>query len=168
MDEEIVTVLGPCIAVCMRDPEAGVGGMNHFLLPESKQAEGEASNRYGLWAMETLVNSLLKSGASRERLEVKVTGGGQIGLYGSMVSFNNIAFIDRFLALEGLIPKARDVGGPHPRKVFYHPISGRLVVHKLPPLTKRGIYLKEAALSRLISKQPLSGTVELFDSAGRK
>ncbi len=164
LDEEIMTILGSCIAVCVRDPVAGVGGMNHFLLPESNQPEIAESNRYGVWAMEMLINSLLKLGASRERLEIKVTGGGQIGSTGSMISSNNINFIDRFLAVEGFQPKARDVGGSNPRKIFYHPLSGRLIVNKLPPLQNAELSMEEIQLSRRLSRRSLSGAVELFGS----
>ncbi|MCX6611656.1 MAG: chemoreceptor glutamine deamidase CheD [Acidobacteria bacterium] len=164
MDEEIMTILGSCIAVCARDPATGVGGLNHFLLPDSNQPGSGFSTRYGIWAMEMLINSLLKHGASRERLEIKVTGGSQIGSTGPTVSSKNISFIDDFLAVEGFIPKARDVGGIHPRKVYYYPLTGRLIVNKLPPLQSAEINMAEIQLSRRLSARSRAGSVELFDS----
>jgi chemotaxis protein CheD len=134
IDEEIVTVLGSCISVCMWDKEAGIGGMNHFLLPEPPQQQAP-SPRYGIWAMKSLLETLSAHGARTERLEVKVTGGGNIGMEGCQVANNNIAFMDEYLGQLGLQPVVRDVGGPHPRKVRFHPLTGRLLVYKLPALT---------------------------------
>jgi chemotaxis protein CheD len=134
LNEEIVTVLGSCISVCMWDKEAGIGGMNHFLLPEPPQQQA-ASPRYGIWAMKHLLDTLSSYGARTGSLEVKVTGGGNIGMEGCQVANNNIAFIDQYLEQLGLKPVVRDVGGPHPRKVRFHPLTGRLRVFKLPALT---------------------------------
>jgi chemotaxis protein CheD len=147
LDEELVTVLGSCIAVCIRDPELAVGGMNHFMLPDCESTK-EPSAKYGRFAMEQLMGSLLSLGASKQRLEVKITGGGNIGFRDCLVASQNIAFVDRFLQDNGLTPKSRDVGSPYPRKVRYHPLTGRLLVCKLPQLQpddfRIGVFSDEA------------------------
>lgn len=132
-DEVIQTLLGSCISVCIWDEVAGIGGMNHFLLPDSAKDDG-SSPRYGIGAMDRLIQTLLDWGAKRERLSVKLTGGGEIGMEGGRVAKLNIAFAERFLAEYGLIPLAKDVGGPYPRKVRFHPLTGRLMVLKLDPV----------------------------------
>lgn len=134
LNEEIVTVLGSCISVCMWDRDAGIGGMNHFLLPEPPEQQ-TVSTRYGIWAMEYLMDSMVAWGARREHMEVKVTGGGNIGIEGCKVAGNNIAFMDHYLEGLGLRPVVRDVGGPQARKVRFHPLTGRLLVFKLPVIT---------------------------------
>lgn len=133
LDEEIVTVLGSCVSVCMRDPVAGIGGMNHYMLPEPGGEPGR-STRYGIHAMEDLISALERWGGRRERFEVKVTGGGNIGLEGCGVARQNIAFAEKFLARLGIVPMAIEVGGPYPRKVRFHPLSGKLRVRRLPAI----------------------------------
>jgi len=82
--------------------------------------------------MEQLIEALMKWGATRSRLEAKVTGGGDMGIEGCQVARRNIEFIDEFFCLQGIEPLARDVGTGHPRKVRYHPVTGRLMVCRLP------------------------------------
>lgn len=165
--EEIVTTLGSCIAACIRDPLARFGGMNHFLLPDSRWAKDtspaliHANNSYGLFAMESLINKILQLGGRRDRLEVKVTGGGRIGGCSS-VGDRNIQFIRDFLALDGLRCLAEDVGGPYPRKVRYDPVSGRLLVKKLAPLSEPLVLEREAAYRQAVELGSVAGEVELF------
>src|ERR1700681_2029808 len=122
-EEAISTVLGSCISACVRDPVKNVGGMNHFMLPEDVStgpnnwldpAVGLAT-RYGSYAMESLINDLLKLGATRERLEIKVFGGGRILAGMTDVGERNIDFIKSYIKLEGLHIAAEDMGGTQPR-----------------------------------------------------
>jgi chemotaxis protein CheD len=120
----LVTVLGSCVAACIRDPIAGVGGMNHFLLP------GASENRrvgisHGVHAMELLVNDLLRYGARRDRLEAKLFGGARMSDGLTDVGAQNAAFAERFLRDEGIIAMGGSLRGEHARKVQFWPVSGR-------------------------------------------
>lgn len=167
-DELVVTILGSCISVCMRDSEAGIGGMNHFMLPGTTDRTAASLNRsiagnsYGVYAMESLITGILKYGGCRERLEIKVTGGGRIGSGSSTVGASNIQFIRDFLTLEGLRAVAVDVGGTQPRKVQYNPLTGGLRVKRLAALQRTDLIAQEAQYQESITKAPLTGAVELF------
>ena len=122
----LTTILGSCVAACIRDPAAGVGGMNHFLLPGSHSpAVDRAAQRYGVHAMELLVNALLASGARRERLEAKLFGGARLidGL--TDIGSQNAEFALRFLAAEGIAHVGGSLRGEHGRKIQFWPVSGR-------------------------------------------
>lgn len=164
--EFIVTVLGSCISACIRDPKAGVGGMNHFMLPGTTSLPQSSSvsraNCYGVFAMESLINGIIKNGGDRNRLEVKVTGGGRIVSGPGSVANSNVHFIRQFLKLEGFRPHAVDLGGMHPRKVQYCPLSGRLRVKKLACLHDPGLTERETRYQTSLTQLPVSGTVELF------
>jgi chemotaxis protein CheD len=99
----LATTLGSCVAACIRDPAAGVGGMNHFLLPESPDAEGLVSLRYGAFAMELLINGLLSKGARRERMQAKLFGGGRLSLGLADIGLRNAVFAREFLEREGIL-----------------------------------------------------------------
>lgn len=136
--EVIATILGSCISVCIRDAQVGIGGMNHFLLPggsarqvHDEIVQGKKCARYGIHAMEMLIKQLLRYGARKENLEVKVTGGAQIISANGDVGEHNIAFIREYMEIHGLKIVAEDVAGNMPRKVLYFPDSGRLMVKKL-------------------------------------
>lgn len=126
-DDEVVlsTILGSCIAACLRDPIAGVGGMNHFLLPGGGRGENGESARYGVHLMELLINGLLKKGASRDRIEAKIIGGGKTIPGLSNVGEKNAIFAKTFLEDEGIKIVGTNVGGDHGRKLEYWPVSGR-------------------------------------------
>ena len=128
--EMLVTVLGSCIAACRRDPIAKVGGMNHFLLPDSNNV-GDSPTRYGAYAMEKLVNDLLKKGAQKERLEVKIFGGGNVIKSTAMIGDKNVNFIKSYLKTEGLKVEQEDLGGTSPRRIHYYPDSGKVMMRKL-------------------------------------
>ncbi len=166
-DEVVATTLGSCVAVCMRDPEARVGGMNHFLLPEERpasEADVGLATRYGSYAMESLINDLLKGGARRERLEIKVFGGGHILSCHADVGARNIRFIRDFLQVENLRAVAEDLGDSFPRKVAYFPRTGVARVKRLPPLESNLIARAERTyLSRIGATAQGGGDVELFD-----
>lgn len=121
------TILGSCVAACIRDPIAGVGGMNHFLLPGSAVpgAGGGDATRYGVHLMELLINGLLKKGARRDRLEAKVFGGAKTIATFSNVGEQNAAFAMQFLRDEGIKVVGSSTGGEHGRKLEFWPVSGR-------------------------------------------
>jgi chemotaxis protein CheD len=123
-DEDISTVLGSCVAVCMRDPIAGVGGMNHFLLPGSDDFRHEGELRYGDVATRRLMSELIKYGARRERLEVSLFGGGRVIRAQLDIGVSNIDFIRSFVVREQLPVREHHLGGPFSRRVRYHPRTG--------------------------------------------
>jgi chemotaxis protein CheD len=169
-DEAITTVLGSCISACIRDPVAGVGGMNHFMLPEDTTQGKSAwldedaglATRYGSFAMESLINGLLKLGARRERLEVKLFGGGHILNVGIDVGERNIDFARRFVKTEGYVVAAEDVGLNVPRRVVYLPASGKVRVKHLRTLECREIAQRETQYLRKTVEKPAAGDIELF------
>lgn len=160
----IVTVLGSCVAACMRDPVLGIGGMNHFMLPDG-DADGGSGARYGSYAMELLINGLLKRGARRERLEAKVFGGGNVlqGFTANPVGTRNSEFVLAYLAAEGIPVLAQDLQGVHPRKVCYFPASGSALVKRLPHAHDEALAKEEHLYKRTLTKAPPRGGVELFD-----
>jgi chemotaxis protein CheD len=158
----LVTVLGSCVSACLRDGTAGVGGMNHFLLPDGDCADAPA--RYGTNAMELLVNGLLAAGASRQRLEAKVFGGGNVlkSFSSQPVGTRNAQFVIDYLATEGIPVLSSDLMGPHPRKIWFFPSSGRVVVRRLPSTSDARVRSEEQRYRARISATPVSGNVELF------
>ena len=161
----LVTVLGSCVSACMRDPEAGVGGMNHFMLPDSELANAAAgSARYGSYAMEVLINELLKNGARRSRLEAKVFGGGNVlrSLTTNLVGTRNAEFVHSYLAAEGIAIQAEDLGGVHPRKIFYFPDSGRVMVRKLDAVHSGAELSREKDYRSRLANEKVGGDIELF------
>lgn len=164
-DMVLVTVLGSCVAACIRDPQAEVGGMNHFMLPEGGDATSpfSATARYGVYAMEVLINELLKLGARRANLEAKVFGGGQVmaGFTQTNVGERNAAFVKQFLAMERIPIVAEDLRDVYPRKVFFFQKTGRVMVRKLrDPQTVNRI---EHDYGRRLQISPPAGDVELFN-----
>lgn len=125
-DVVLCTILGSCVAACLRDPEARVGGMNHFLLPGDVDAGfNDDAERYGVHLMELLVNGLLKHGARRDRLEAKVFGGARMLEGLTDIGAKNAAFARRFLKNEGIRIISEDLGGLSGRRLEYYPDSGR-------------------------------------------
>lgn len=126
-DVVLTTILGSCVAACMRDPVAGVGGMNHFLLPgsASAMAGGGDATRYGVHLMELLINDLLKRGARRDRLEAKIFGGAKTIATFSNVGEQNAQFAMQFLRDEAIPVVGSSTGGEYGRKLEYWPVSGR-------------------------------------------
>lgn len=166
-DEAITTVLGSCVSACIRDPVAGIGGMNHFMLPEDNSVRevGRAvvlSTRYGSHAMESLINDVLKLGGLRERLEIKVFGGGRVLAAMTDIGARNIDFVRGYLNLEGLDVNAHDVGGDQPRKVVYFPTEGRVRVRKLRAIENRGISDREKLYMDSLRNKDEGGDIELF------
>lgn len=167
-DELIATVLGSCISACIRDPKTGVGGMNHFMLPEgSMSAPGTSSclstsTRYGTYAMEHLINTILANGGKRERLEIKLFGGGRMLHSMTDIGNRNIHFVHDYLHTEALPVIFEELGGPHPRKVLYFPSSGRVLVRKLPLSRENKICERELKYQRSIEQAPVAGEIDLF------
>jgi chemotaxis protein CheD len=168
-DEAIVTVLGSCISACIRDPDTGLGGMNHFMLPErgpgigtNPDSPSNQMNRYGCFAMEALINHLARHGAQRPRLELKVFGGGRILKPMIDIGARNIAFIHSWVRTEGMRLAAQDLGGIQPRKLVYFPATGRARVMKLPPIENRSIADRELYYLEHLSEDPNESPVEIF------
>jgi len=135
-DMMLTTVLGSCVSACVRDSTAGIGGMNHFMLPEDADPtsrDAVAAMRYGVYAMEMLINELLKAGARRERLEAKVFGGGAVLANMTMLNVGdrNADFVLRYLQTEQVRIAAQDLRGSLPRRINYFPLSGRVAMRKL-------------------------------------
>ena len=168
-DEVLVTVLGSCVSACIRDPIAGVGGMNHFMLPHhssGKWGDDSSSARFGNFAMEKLINELIKSGAARERLEVKVFGGGNVTDTSNAVGTDNAAFVLRYLAAEGLRCAAQDLGGLLPRRIHYYPSTGRVVRRLLGTGDTYAVSREEKDYgNRLLEQKSSAGEIELFGDA---
>jgi chemotaxis protein CheD len=120
----ITTILGSCVASCVYDEGMKVGGMNHFLLPESNNISVQAAS-FGVNAMELLINDLIKLGARRDRLRCKVFGGARMIAGLSDVGQKNAHFILDFLRREGIECAGQSLGGTQARRVEFWPDSGR-------------------------------------------
>jgi len=168
--EMIVTVLGSCISACVRDRVKGVGGMNHFMLPVQREnlssgvAAMSESARYGNWAMEYLINEILKNGGDKRNLEIKIFGGGRVleNMQQIDVGQKNIDFVHHFIANEKLFLAAEDVGGVYPRKVLYFPDTGSVKVRKLKTVRNDVVFERERNYARTINTRPTQGDIELF------
>ncbi|WP_027469234.1 chemoreceptor glutamine deamidase CheD [Deefgea rivuli] len=163
----LVTVLGSCVAACIRDPVSGIGGMNHFMLPESAEDRASVnglSTRYGTHAMEVLINQLLKLGAKKSRLEAKVFGGGNVlrGFTVSNVGLQNAEFVKRFLSLEQIPIVAEDLLDIFPRKVYFFPQTGRVLIRKLKAVHNNTIVEREKNYGARLTHLKDGGDVELF------
>jgi chemotaxis protein CheD len=158
----LVTLLGSCVAACLYDPAVGVGGMNHFMLPGG-DVNDDTSARYGVNAMELLINDLLKRGARRQRLQAKVFGGGNVlsGFHARPIGTRNAEFVLAYLEAEGIPVIARDLGDNQARKVAFFVQSGRSLVRRLPA-TRDGVVEAERALYGRLARAPAAGSVELF------
>lgn len=165
-DMVIVTVLGSCVSACIRDRVTGMGGMNHFMLPDGGDADSpvSASMRYGTYAMEVLINDLLKAGARRENLEAKVFGGGNVlrGFVAINVGQRNAQFVREYLRAENIRVVAEDLNDIYPRKVYYFPRSGKVLVKKLKQMNNNTLVNREQDYASRLQTTPVAGDVELF------
>ncbi|WP_045727399.1 chemoreceptor glutamine deamidase CheD [Xanthomonas sp. GPE 39] len=164
-DTALTTILGSCVAACIRDPLLKIGGMNHFMLPDGQSGDG-APARYGSYAMEMLINDLLKRGAARSRLEAKVFGGGNVlkGFTNNPVGTRNSDFVLNYLKAEHIPVIAEDLRGIHPRKIWFFPATGRVVVQRLPHAHEEAeVAAAESAVRARLAKAPVTGAVELFE-----
>ena len=163
----LVTVLGSCVTACLRDPRAGVGGMNHFMLPRSEQDPANPismSARYGTFAMEILINQLLKMGARRENMEAKVFGGGNVlrGFTVNSIGEANANFVTEYLHNERIKIVAEDLLGVNPRKLYFFPATGRVLVKKIKELHNHTIVERESEYNLRLRNVVVGGDVEIF------
>jgi chemotaxis protein CheD len=163
-DVVLSTVLGSCVSACIWDPTLKIGGMNHFLLPGEAGADPLSdSGRYGVFAMEQLINELLKRGARRSALEAKVFGGGHVmrNFTTLTVGTRNAEFVLRFLATEGIRVVSRDLEDIHPRRVAFFPYTGRALCKHLRQADS-ALIAEEQSYSAALTRKPVAGDVELF------
>lgn len=160
----IMTTLGSCIATCLWDRQARIGGMNHFMLPDNGGGSSD-SGRYGSFAMELLINEMLKMGASRLTMEAKVFGGGAVisGMSSINVGERNTAFVMEYLKTERIPVVSKDVLDVYPRKVCFLPFSGKAMVKRLAPSNPEAIVQQERLAAQKVA--PVStggGSIDLF------
>lgn len=169
-DEPIITTLGSCIAVCVREKRFGIGGMNHFMLPKTYsdltvRELDSGSARYGNFAMEHLINTLFSHGARRQDLEFKVFGGAAVLESDTRIGQSNIDFVRRYMAKEGYQVVSEDLGGEVARKLMYYPLSGRAMLKHMG--TERSVINhvikeEESHLKSLSNPAKVTGDIELF------
>jgi chemotaxis protein CheD len=166
-DMLIVTVLGSCVSACIRDRVTGQGGMNHFMLPDGGGGDSSpvsASMRYGTYAMEVLINELLKAGARRDNLEAKVFGGGAVlkGFTAINVGERNAAFVISYLKTEKIRVLAEDLNDVYPRKVYFFPRTGKVLVKKLMQTHNDTLARRERDYASRLKVEPVGGAIDLF------
>ena len=169
-NELVTTVLGSCVSACIRDRVFGIGGMNHFMLPLSEgKGWGGASDftstatRFGNYAMEHMINDILKHGGHKKQLEAKIFGGGRMMDAQTDIGRTNIDFVCSYLKTEGIPVLAQDVGDIYPRKVIYFPKSGKVRVKKLKTMHNSTVLKRETQYRKEIVEQPVQTDIELFD-----
>ncbi|MEH6632453.1 MAG: chemoreceptor glutamine deamidase CheD [Halopseudomonas aestusnigri] len=164
-DEMLITTLGSCVSACIRDVELGVGGMNHFMLPESdsgKWGGTSASMRYGNHAMETLFNDVLAMGGAKNRMEIKLFGGGHVLNSSNLIGEKNIMFVERYLKNEHMASCSEHLGGEQARKIIYFPKTGVVKMKLLPHAFDAQVLGDENKLRSNLNHQEIEGSVELF------
>jgi len=166
-DQVISTLLGSCVAACMFDLSAGWGGLNHFLLPcggPDGPDLGDTSTRYGNYAMEVLINGLLKRGARRDALEVKVFGGANVIETHSKnkIGSKNADFVLSFLKSENFRVSAQHLGGDRPRRVIFNPTTGKVQMQLLKRSESRKVETVEKGYNARVKQSGLTGSIELF------
>lgn len=169
-DEMITTVLGSCISACIRDKVTGIGGMNHFMLPETSQQhlqEGNEAvvgnaNRYGNYAMEHLINTILQNGGQRKNLEVKLFGGGKVIPTMGTVGERNVQFALDYIDAEGLDLTSHDLGDNYPRNIQYFPKTGKARMKKVKHLQDQTVVQQELKYRTTIKDTKVESDVELF------
>ncbi len=170
-DELITTVLGSCISACIRDKVSGVGGMNHFMLPQTSKEKLQSGNeavvgnamRYGNYAMEHLINTILEHGGKRKNLEVKLFGGGKVIPTMGSVGEQNVEFALEYVDAEGLSLLSQDLGDIYPRNVQYFPKTGKVRMKKVKNLHNDKVVKQELEYSTSIKDTVVESTdIELF------
>lgn len=168
--ELITTVLGSCVSACIRDPKTGIGGMNHFMLPDNQMRKSKAwantpvnaQTRYGNIAMERLINVVLASGCKRENIEIKLFGGGKVLNLSADIGGKNVDFVRQYLDKEGFSATSEDVGGICPRKVQYFPLTGRVRVKKLNTMHNLTLTERERVYRERLNDEKVEGKIDLF------
>lgn len=163
----VYTVLGSCVSACIRDPVTGIGGMNHFMLPKPKEGGSDSwgeSTRYGSYAMESLINAILKRGGRKSRLEVKLFGAGRIYDGNIDVGARNAEWVLNYVRTEGLTVCKTDLGEVLPRKIYYFTESGRVLMKKIDRLKNRTIVEREQEYAKRLQadKRFVTEHVTLF------
>ncbi len=166
-DMMLVTVLGSCVSACIRDKTTGIGGMNHFMLPHSDKSPDNplsTSARYGTYAMEVLINHLMKLGAKKGNFEAKVFGGGNVlrGFTVTNVGERNSDFVLHYLREENISVVAKDLLDIYPRKVYFFPRTGKVLVKKLKSVHNNTIVDREKLYESRLDFGKVEGDVELF------
>lgn len=169
-EEMITTVLGSCVSACIRDSVLGIGGMNHFMLPETSRSRLNSREesvvgtalRYGNYAMEHLINTILQHGGKRKNLEVKLFGGGKIIATLGDVGSRNIEFVLDYVDTEALNLVSHDLGDIYPRKVNFYPMTGKVRMKKIKDLHNETIVLRERQYGSQIKDIPVESSIELF------
>jgi chemotaxis protein CheD len=167
-DMLLVTTLGSCVCACIRDKISGIGGINHFMLPDSGHDKHDPlghSARYGAYAMEVLINQLIKMGAKRSNFEAKIFGGASVlrGFTVNNVGESNSEFVLNYLKTENIKVVAQDLLDIYPRKVYFFPHSGLVRVKRLKTVHNDSIISREAEYNKRLYLAKLEGDVELFD-----
>ena len=163
----LVTLLGSCVAACLRDPDSGVCGMNHFLLPASGAIlePTSTSARFGVHAMEMLITEMQRMGARRDRLQAKVFGAGSVleGMNVVNVGELNAAFVRQYLEVEGIPLLASDLLGESARKVYFFTDTGKVMIRRLKPeRIEKVVVEEERYLENLKKDADRSGSIDLF------
>lgn len=169
-NEAIITVLGSCVSACIRDKVNGIGGMNHFMLPANRNMRDAGialmsnAGRYGNFAMEKMINDILKHGGIRENLEVKIFGGGRIiqHMQSLDIGNRNIDFVREYIKTENILLAGEDVGDVFPRKVIYFPLTGKVKVKKLRQMHNNTILEREKIYMSNLDVKPVENEIELF------
>jgi chemotaxis protein CheD len=169
MQRPVSTLLGSCVAVCLYDPTVGVGGMNHFMLPNMRRRDGSAevdTLLSGDYAMEILLNGILGRGGARHRLKAKAFGGGTIisGIAASGIGARNAEFTREWLEREGIELVASDFLGPWSRKVLFIPATGDAYSRRLSTnmANAQEVARAETAYAESLQRKPPKSNVELF------
>ena len=171
-NESIATTLGSCVSACIWDKVVGVGGMNHFMLPltedkvenvnwGSREKSSDAT-RFGNYAMEHLINEVLKNGGRRKNLLAKVFGGGKVMRSSNNIGEKNSLFVLDYLDVENIPIVSKDLGDLCPRKVIFNPVDGKVLIKKLKTLHNETIYMREKSYRDTIVNKDVGGDVELF------
>ncbi len=166
-DAAITTVLGSCVSTCLWDPVRRIGGMNHFMLPGDTEAFAspvKASARFGVYAMEVLINEMIRMGADRRRMVAKVFGGGRVlqGFGLLDVGAKNCEFVLEFLSTECIPVVAQDLLDIYARKVHFFPETGKAQLKKLHILPNDTVQRREREYMSTLGQSSRGGEVEIF------
>ena len=169
-DELITTVLGSCISVCAYDRVSGIAGMNHFMLPVFTKNHSKSwgdtiissETRYGNFAMEHMINDIIKHGGVKSRLELKVIGGGRVMEKMTDIGLRNISFVYDYIANESLQLISEDVGTAYARKVLFHVKTGKVKVRKLTKVKNSTVTDRDTDYISRLNSAELDGSIDLF------
>ena len=168
----IHTILGSCVSVCLYDSQRKVGGMNHILLPgKADLGNFDGAARYGINAMEMLINKLMKHGANRKSLQAKIFGGAHIIQslqLDNSPGLKNVSFVEKFMEIDGIPIVSRDTGGVNARRIYFHTHSGDVYLKTLPAFHFPNISIEEDYFQKKVQKEMLvPPDFQLFESASR-